>query len=165
MASEFNYITNELVLGSLESLKDKDLMAEIDSIVTVFDHEIPNEYSLDNKVHHWHLWIDDDENNGNGELIYSYFLPVAVWIAKMTQNGKVLVHCVLGVSRSVTITTAYLMFLNQWDKETALEYIKKHHCWASPNKEFDRQLSILENNIYYHKYPILRTIIDYLGET
>lgn len=162
MTSEFNHITDELVLGSLQSLKNEKLMKEIHATMTVFDYDIPDGYCLSDNIYHWHLWIDDDDTKNNGEIIYSYFLPSAIWIAKMTQNGKVLVHCMFGASRSATIVTAYLMFLNQWDKKTALEYVRKRHYWASPNKEFDQQLSLLEKNM---TNPILGTIIDYLGET
>ena len=44
----------------------------------------------------------------------------------LNNNGKVLIHCSMGVSRSGGITVAWLLSKNPaWDWEDALTYVKK----------------------------------------
>ena len=52
------------------------------------------------------------------------------------RNGKVLIHCQAGVSRSVTITTAYLMKTEGLGVDAALKKVKETRKCASPNFGF-----------------------------
>jgi protein-tyrosine phosphatase len=52
----------------------------------------------------------------------------------------VLIHCHQGVSRSATITIAYLMKRFNWNYEEAYEYVKERRPCIYPNKGFIRQL-------------------------
>lgn len=58
-------------------------------------------------------------------------------------SGNVLVHCYAGVSRSATITAAYLMNKNSWSVREALSNIKRLRPVIGPNKGFIRQLNKL----------------------
>ena len=55
-------------------------------------------------------------------------------------KGKVLVHCVQGVSRSTTICLAYLIWKENMNYEQAYEYIRARRGIASPNLGFTIQL-------------------------
>ena len=58
-------------------------------------------------------------------------------IDKWIKDGnKVLVHCMAGVSRSITIVTYYLMKKNNTDYLTTIRYIKRKRKIANPNIGF-----------------------------
>lgn len=64
----------------------------------------------------------------------NYFIDDA-----LKNNGKVLVHCLAGISRSATITIAYLMKVHQMTLEEAAITVKKARS-IMPNEGFIRQL-------------------------
>lgn len=60
------------------------------------------------------------------------------------KSGRVLVHCTLGISRSVTIVAAYIMWRWGFCAARALRYIKEKRITASPNEGFIDQLLVWE---------------------
>ncbi|KZP09985.1 phosphatases II [Athelia psychrophila] len=58
----------------------------------------------------------------------------------LDSGGRVLVHCVMGVSRSCTVTAAYLMWTKHWTTVQALEFIQARRRCVHPNYGFIRQL-------------------------
>ncbi|VDK69410.1 unnamed protein product [Litomosoides sigmodontis] len=60
-------------------------------------------------------------------------------------NGRVLVHCEAGISRSVFVVAAYLMQKLQCSPIKAVEYIQRIRPIAHPNDGFMRQLQIFES--------------------
>ena len=62
------------------------------------------------------------------------------------RNGKVLIHCQAGVSRSVTITTAYLMKTEGLGVDAALKKVKETRKCASPNFGFMVKLMAFEDS-------------------
>jgi len=70
-----------------------------------------------------------------------YFAPAAKFIEEARSNGgKVLVHCQAGVSRSPTITVAYIMRRTQMGMADAYKYVKHLRSIVSPNFNFLGQL-------------------------
>ncbi|KAG7492787.1 hypothetical protein MATL_G00018300 [Megalops atlanticus] len=66
-----------------------------------------------------------------------YFRPAADFIHKALKqsDGKVLVHCIMGMSRSSTLVLAYLMLYHQLPLYNAIqEVIKKRAIY--PNRNF-----------------------------
>ncbi|EDV21192.1 uncharacterized protein TRIADDRAFT_60150 [Trichoplax adhaerens] len=57
-------------------------------------------------------------------------------------DGSVLVHCLAGVSRSVTIVLAYLITVTDMKWEDALKAVRASRTQANPNLGFRRQLQI-----------------------
>lgn len=53
-----------------------------------------------------------------------------------SQNRVVYVHCMNGVSRSVTVVTAYLMKLHGWTRDDALAFVRQRRPQARPNPAF-----------------------------
>lgn len=63
------------------------------------------------------------------------------------EHGRVLIHCQAGVSRSATITVAYLMMHTQLSMNDAFRYVKARRLIVSPNFNFMGQLYALEQNL------------------
>lgn len=66
-----------------------------------------------------------------------------------TKNVGVLVHCLAGVSRSVTVTVAYLMFSLSLSLEDAYEFLRRVRPNISPNFNFMGQLADFDQTLKY----------------
>uniref|UniRef100_A0AC34FEN4 Protein-tyrosine-phosphatase n=1 Tax=Panagrolaimus sp. ES5 TaxID=591445 RepID=A0AC34FEN4_9BILA len=60
----------------------------------------------------------------------------------LTSGGSLLVHCEVGVSRSIAIVAAYLMKKHEWNPSKAILFIQNSRPIACPNQSFIRQLAI-----------------------
>tara|TARA_Y100000994_G_scaffold210385_1_gene184254 strand:+ start:1991 stop:2512 length:522 start_codon:yes stop_codon:yes gene_type:complete len=63
-------------------------------------------------------------------------------------NEKILIHCVCGVSRSVTILAAYFIYTYKMTPEQAIDKIQKKRSVANPNNFFRQQLQDYYNLLY-----------------
>ncbi|KPM06651.1 Dual specificity phosphatase-like protein 3 [Sarcoptes scabiei] len=63
-------------------------------------------------------------------------------------NGKVLVHCRAGISRSATICIAYLIKTKRLRMEEAYEFVKARRSLISPNFNFMAQLIEFEDQVF-----------------
>ncbi|XP_069835369.1 dual specificity protein phosphatase 13A-like [Dendropsophus ebraccatus] len=79
-----------------------------------------------------------------------YFRRGAQFIhqALNTPNRKILVHCVLGKSRSATLVLAYLMIYQGFSLADAIRHVSERRCIA-PNRGFLQQLQQLEMDLHY----------------
>ncbi|XP_056385898.1 dual specificity protein phosphatase 26-like [Hyla sarda] len=79
-----------------------------------------------------------------------YFRRGAKFIhqALSTPSGKILVHCVLGKSRSATLVLAYLMIYQGFSLADAIRHVSEHRRIA-PNRGFLQQLQQLEMELHY----------------
>ncbi|DBA89125.1 hypothetical protein WJX77_003176 [Trebouxia sp. C0004] len=66
-------------------------------------------------------------------------------------NGKVLVHCQAGVSRSACVVLAYLMTTERTSMESALASVRHVYPYASPNEGFLQQLQLWQEMGYVFK--------------
>jgi hypothetical protein len=58
----------------------------------------------------------------------------AQWVIERLRAGQqVLVHCVAGFNRSVTICCAVLILLEGLEAEATLDRVREHHPWARPD--------------------------------
>ena len=62
-------------------------------------------------------------------------------------SGHVLVYCFAGISRSVTVTVAYMMVRNKMPFEEAYSFVKSRKSDISPNIGFIGQLHQLEKTL------------------
>jgi protein-tyrosine phosphatase len=85
-------------------------------------------------------------NDSCDQDIKKYFDEANNFIDKVKQqNGKVLVHCQAGISRSPTIVIAYLMNSKNLSLEECYDDVKKIRPIVEPNFLFYSQLHIYES--------------------
>uniref|UniRef100_A0A8C1AI70 Si:dkey-24f15.2 n=4 Tax=Cyprinus carpio TaxID=7962 RepID=A0A8C1AI70_CYPCA len=76
-----------------------------------------------------------------------YFCSTASFIkAALTQNGKVLVHCAMGVSRSGALVLAFLMMCENLTLTDAIIAVRLNRD-ICPNSGFLEQLRTMDNNL------------------
>ncbi|KDO33384.1 hypothetical protein SPRG_02191 [Saprolegnia parasitica CBS 223.65] len=97
------------------------------------------------KFIYMHLKIKDSP-----ELdIRSHFDAVFAFMNRARDvRGRVLVHCVAGVSRSVTFVIAYLMKETNLNLQQAYALLKQRRPLMCPNKGFRYQLALYEIDLY-----------------
>lgn len=78
----------------------------------------------------------------------SYVLVIFCFVDEARENGcGVLVHCLAGISRSVTVTVAYLMQKEQMTLNQAYDHVKRCKPNISPNFNFMGQLLDFEKSL------------------
>jgi len=82
------------------------------------------------------------------ENINEHFAETSQFISDALEDGgKVLVHCIRGVSRSATIVVAYLMTALKVSHEEAVERVRVKRPVARPNYGFMMQLEVYETKL------------------
>ena len=75
-------------------------------------------------------------------------LEVAYKFIKLNSQNNILVHCILGMSRSASVVIFYLMKEKKWDYDTCFEFIRERRPVVLPIEGFENQLrEYYENNI------------------
>ncbi|XP_023226280.1 dual specificity protein phosphatase 1-like [Centruroides sculpturatus] len=88
------------------------------------------------------------EDSGN-EDIAIWFNEAIDFIERIkSENGKILVHCHAGISRSATICMAYIMATKRIRMDEAYEYVKSKRRIVSPNFNFMGQLLSFESQVF-----------------
>ena len=79
--------------------------------------------------------------DGGGESLLSHVFAATIFIDEaVRKKGKVLVHCVEGVSRSVALVIAYFILKEKIDYQTMYKRIRAKRRVAGPNPKFIAQL-------------------------
>lgn len=156
--------SSALYLGDLSDVRNKYLfkLANITHVVSIL-----NEYQLEmefgnlnyssnryehlKQVKHLKLKAEDDEDTNITEIFDTAieFIDDALYKTNSDKTNNVLIHCAAGVSRSPTVTIAYLMWKNAMSLDAALQYVKQHRDCVEPNAGFLKKLKMFEN--YLHK--------------
>ena len=63
------------------------------------------------------------------------------------KNGRILIHCYKGVSRSVSVLISYLMYLYKWTYDKAFDFVQLKRPIANPNIGFYLQLKTFHKRI------------------
>lgn len=66
--------------------------------------------------------------------------------AARLRDGNVLIHCLAGMSRSVTVAVAYIMSVTNLSWKDALKVVRTKRSVANPNLGFRTQLQDFEQN-------------------
>ncbi|KAJ4464627.1 protein-tyrosine phosphatase-like protein [Lentinula edodes] len=126
-------VDKQLFIGNLSAAVSSELRKQlgITHILSVCP-EFPS-----TGLNHLTIAVDDSEYE---DLLIR--LPEACRFIQNALNngGKVLVHCVMGVSRSATVLSAYLMQSRKLNPSQALELIRTCRPCVQPNYGFLKQL-------------------------
>uniref|UniRef100_A0A3Q2QGZ5 Dual specificity protein phosphatase n=1 Tax=Fundulus heteroclitus TaxID=8078 RepID=A0A3Q2QGZ5_FUNHE len=95
--------------------------------------------------------------------ISQYFFLAAEFIHEALSH-KVLVHCVMGRSRSATLVLAYLMMKHSLTVVEAIEHVRQHRC-ILPNHGFLKQLRALDITLQEDKLRRKRDMEDQESKT
>ncbi|KAI9463024.1 hypothetical protein F5148DRAFT_1276528 [Russula earlei] len=118
-----------LWIGDFRSAKDANNLraSNIQSVLTVMRGRI----SIPETFIHHQIPLDDVEE----EDVLQHLIPAITFIqAQIDMDRGVLVHCQAGMSRSVAVAAAYLMYSQNIDTIAALDLIRK----VRPNIERDK---------------------------
>lgn len=141
--SDLSEIEEGLFIGSVAEASNKDLLksSNVTHILTVAVAVAP--LYPDEFVYKVIEVIDRSETN-----LTQYFDECFNFIDEARQSGGgVLVHCFMGMSRSVTIVVAYLMKRHGMSFSKAMEHVKSRRPQALPNVGFISQLQHFEKFI------------------
>ncbi|OTF81176.1 dual specificity phosphatase-like protein [Euroglyphus maynei] len=141
---DIDRITDHLYLTGMGGLTEENLATLSITCIVNATYEMP---LLRMKgIESYRVPVDDD---GNEEIIL-YFDDVANLIHSTSkQNGRTIVHCMAGASRSSTLVLAYLIKFHDYNLKTAFCYVKSLRSCARPNIGFFSQLIAYER--YYRK--------------
>lgn len=140
MGSGMSKVLPGLYLGNFRDAKDLEQL-ETNNITHILSIHDSAKKLLENKEYLCILASD----NPSQDLIQ--FFPECIdFIHKARLNGGgVLVHCLAGVSRSVTVVAAYIMTVTSLGWRDALNAIRGARNCANPNFGFQKQLQTYEN--------------------
>jgi hypothetical protein len=99
--------------------------------------DLPNSFEADPEFAYLRIPIRDHLSQD----LAAYFQQAIDFINNgRSQSRSVLVHCLAGISRSVTITVAYLMAEQSLPMDEALDLVKSRRPFIAPNFNFMGQL-------------------------
>lgn len=129
------YLSGDDVASNLNLLKENQI-THILNLTTTFQN------AFDNKFFYKTIRINDNLN----ESIYKHFNDSFEFIDNaINNNGRVLVHCNMGVSRSPSFIIAYLLQKRVFNSYIeAYEHVAKCRVVIYPNLNFVKQLVQLE---------------------
>ena len=135
-------ILDWLYLGSYRNACDKQGIKDL-GINYVLNCAIECKESFPPGIKYCHLKLSDSPNF----RIINFLDKASNFINQaQTNNGIILVHCQLGISRSTTCVIAYFIKYLGYTAMSALNFIKKKRTQVMPNFGFLNQLMIYEKS-------------------
>lgn len=137
-------ITDYLYLGGLTAAKKEDLLKE-NGITCVISAALESPELTYESITCTRIKLEDNPTCNIG----IYFDLVADKIEKVRrERGKVLVHCIAGISRSATLVLAYLMKYQKMRLFDAHAHVHKKRRLVRPNNGFWKYLVEYENKLF-----------------
>uniref|UniRef100_A0A2K6UAF6 Dual specificity protein phosphatase 13B n=1 Tax=Saimiri boliviensis boliviensis TaxID=39432 RepID=A0A2K6UAF6_SAIBB len=148
--NHINEVWPSLFLGDAYAARDKSKLTQLG--ITHIVNAAAGKFQVDTGAKFYrgmsleYYGIEADDNPFFDLSVY--FLPVARYIraALSLPQGRVLVHCAMGVSRSATLVLAYLMIYENMTLVEAIQTVQAHRN-ICPNSGFLRQLQVLDNRL------------------
>ncbi|KAJ6485785.1 protein-tyrosine phosphatase-like protein [Mycena sanguinolenta] len=137
-AESYNAIIDDkLYLGNLSAAGSPQLLTRLK--ITHVLSVCPDIMEVVETIKHLTLPIVDDEQF---ELL-QYLSATCQFIQEaLDSGGHVLVHCVMGISRSAAVVSAYLMFSQHISAARAIALVRSRRPKSKPSYNFIRQLQV-----------------------
>jgi len=138
-------VTPQLFIGSRKDASNKELLRSlgINTIVNA-TKDCPHHFETDSSFNYFRVPVKDTWNQD----LPSYFPGCFQFIDSMKNEGnKILIHCTAGISRSATLTIAYIMFSEKECLSNAYTYVKNKRPAISPNLDFMGELQQYEKTL------------------
>lgn len=140
--TDISQITDNIFVGNISTGTNLELLKKmgITHIVSALSHftaPFPDDFNY----YHISIYDVEESNIGIHFLQCNHFIHNAI-----KNNGKVYIHCMCGVSRSITLTIAYLMTQRDNTVQELLEFIRTKRPIANPNPGFIKQLEEFYRN-------------------
>lgn len=142
-------ILPNLYLSDYVAAANPDIVTHgITHVISLGGFEDHNLYVIHKDADYYHVFIDDHPN----EPISEHFDECIGFIEHGMREGKVLVHCHAGISRSATIVIAYLMHANVKNGTppnylSTYKLVKSKRGCINPNGGFIEQLMEHETSL------------------
>uniref|UniRef100_A0A914ULA9 Protein-tyrosine-phosphatase n=1 Tax=Plectus sambesii TaxID=2011161 RepID=A0A914ULA9_9BILA len=132
-----------LYISGVSALNQTEMLRHRITLVINATSEVPNLRSLGD-VHRVKLWLEDTDQSH----IYPHLETVPDQIEMVIRDGgRVLVHCVAGVSRSASLCLAYLTKYRCKSLRDAYHLLSSTRPMVRPNLGFWRQLIAYEQDL------------------
>ena len=153
------YILSYLVLGSKKDAHCKEVLLEFGvSYILNVTTDCPNYFESDHGFVFKRIPVLD---TGTQKLSLHFSEAFQFREEARKQQSCVLIHCHAGISRSVTLTIAYLMRYFGMSMQTAYQYVKERRPVISPSLNFMGQLVELEDCTDAAKERVSLELADY----
>ncbi|CAH8663341.1 unnamed protein product [Schistosoma bovis] len=153
LSASISQILPFLYLGNARDSQDVDLIRQLNvtHIINVTD-SLPMPFRKLNRIQYLHIPASDTTKQN---LLPSFDRAVQFIEKARKHNGIVLVHCLAGVSRSVAVVIAYLLYNNRGlNVYKALEFVQARRSVAGPNLHFMGQLQAYYHDLHSRKSNI-----------
>ncbi|KAI6101715.1 hypothetical protein EV401DRAFT_788051 [Pisolithus croceorrhizus] len=88
-----------------------------------------------------HNWLTVAAQDSEYEDLLIHFPRTCAFIqSALDEGGRVLVHCMMGISRSATVVCAYLMLSQRLSAQAAIRFLQRRRPQVHPNYGFRKQL-------------------------
>lgn len=134
-------LENFLYLGSQDACIDEILFQYKISYILSIGVEMPKLYSSIEVKNLYVPCLDLIETNLNDQVLDNSFRFIEEC---RRMNGRILIHCNAGVSRSASVTIAYLIKYHKMSFTIAYDHVKKLRPCIQPNNGFKKQLQLLQ---------------------
>jgi protein-tyrosine phosphatase len=129
---DISTITPTLFLSGIDPTYDPSVVDRFGCIISLVS--APQFVKHIRHPKHYVFYVDDGDVN-----ISQFFKPIIELLDR--QPTPILVHCMAGISRSVTAVAAYLLYTyRQMSVNDVLQYIRARRPIARPNPSFRAQL-------------------------
>jgi len=131
-----NEIVPGLYLGDFASACNKDVLKKME-----FTHIVTAILGVNEMYPDDFRYLTLPLRDVRSETIFTTFRDSSEFIQNaLDEGGKVLIHCIAGVSRSATLVAAYLIKEYGLDSNSAIKFIQQKRNIVNPNSGFKEQL-------------------------
>lgn len=144
-SKECSRVAEHIYLGSDAVAKNREVLREngITHVLNCVGFVCPEYFKSD--LVYKTLWLQDSPSEDITSILYDVF----DYFEEVRElNGRVLVHCCQGVSRSTSLVIAYLMWRKGQSFEDAFQYVKAARGITNPNMGFACQLLQCQKRVH-----------------